>query len=152
MNPRIVIRHLDTPADWTRAFSVMKQLRPHLTDATAFCTQLRAQHEQGYRLIAASDADTVLGLAGYRTQMNLIYGRFVYVDDLVVTNELQRSGIGASLLDAVRNIARESDCAHFVLDTGLHMALAQRFYYRNGLLARGMHFVETLNDTTEQTR
>jgi len=35
-------------------------------------------------------------------------------------------------------------CKNFVLDTGLHMALAQRFYFRQGLLARGMHFVEAL--------
>jgi ribosomal protein S18 acetylase RimI-like enzyme len=61
-----------------------------------------------------------------------------------VTARLQRSGIGAQLLDKVREIARHSRCAHFVLDTGLHMALAQRFYYRNGLLAKGMRFVETL--------
>jgi hypothetical protein len=30
------------------------------------------------------------------------------------------------------------------------MALAQRFYYRNGLLAKGMHFVEPLSRPTGQ--
>jgi hypothetical protein len=34
------------------------------------------------------------------------------------------------------------------LDTGLHMALAQRFYFRQGLLAKGMHFVEPLTQGT----
>ncbi|SAL37695.1 N-acetyltransferase GCN5 [Caballeronia arvi] len=145
MDTSITFRHLDAPDDWTRAFDVMKELRPHLTDADAFCAQMRRQREESYRLLAAcDDAGTILGLAGYRTQTNTLYGRFVYVDDLVVTSRLQRSGIGACLLDKVREIARHSRCAHFVLDTGLHMALAQRFYYRNGLLAKGMHFVEPL--------
>ena len=145
MDTSITFRHLDGPDDWTRAFDVMKQLRPHLTDANAFCAQMRRQREESYRLLAACDDEgTILGLAGYRTQTNTLYGRFVYVDDLVVTSRLQRSGIGACLLDKVREIARHSRCAHFVLDTGLHMALAQRFYYRNGLLAKGMHFVELL--------
>ncbi|AQH04664.1 GCN5 family acetyltransferase (plasmid) [Burkholderia sp. KK1] len=145
MDTSITYRHLDTPDDWTRAFDVMKELRPHLTDANAFCAQMRRQREESYRLLAACDEDSaILGLAGYRTQTNTLYGRFVYVDDLVVTSRLQRGGIGAGLLDRVREIARHSRCAHFVLDTGLHMALAQRFYYRNGLLAKGMHFVEPL--------
>lgn len=145
MDTSITYRHLDTPDDWTRAFDVMKELRPHLTDANAFCAQMRRQREESYRLLSACDEDgAILGLAGYRTQTNTLYGRFVYVDDLVVTSRLQRGGIGAGLLDRVREIARHSRCAHFVLDTGLHMALAQRFYYRNGLLAKGMHFVEPL--------
>jgi GNAT superfamily N-acetyltransferase len=145
MDTSITYRHLDSPDDWTRAFDIMKELRPHLTDAHSFCAQMRRQREESYRLLAAcNEEDAILGLAGYRTQTNTLYGRFVYVDDLVVTSRLQRSGIGACLLDKVREIARHSRCAHFVLDTGLHMALAQRFYYRNGLLAKGMHFVEPL--------
>jgi ribosomal protein S18 acetylase RimI-like enzyme len=152
MDASITFEHLATPDSWTRAFDVMKQLRPHLRDTAAFCAQLAQQQEQGYRLLAACDGASVLGLAGYRTQTNLLYGRFVYVDDLVVAAHLQRSGIGARLLDAVRDVARESRCAHFVLDTGLHMALAQRFYYRQGLLARGMHFVESLQFSKESTQ
>ncbi|SAK66011.1 GNAT family N-acetyltransferase [Caballeronia ptereochthonis] len=150
MDTTLTFRHLDSPEDWTRAFDVMKELRPHLTDADTFCAQLRRQREENYRLLAACDAEgTILGLAGYRAQTNTLYGRFIYVDDLVVTARLQRGGIGAQLLDKVREIARHARCAHFVLDTGLHMPLAQRFYFRNGLLAKGMHFVEPLvqNDT-----
>jgi GNAT superfamily N-acetyltransferase len=145
MDTTITLRHLDTPDDIAAAFDVMKQLRPHLTDAVAFAAQVGGQRGEGYRLLAACDGRAVLGLAGYRTMTNLLYGRFVYLDDLVVTARLQRSGIGARLLDGVRDIAREARCAHFVLDTGLHMALAQRFYYRHGLLAKGMHFVDTLD-------
>jgi GNAT superfamily N-acetyltransferase len=136
--------HLDTPDSLLPAFNVMRQLRPHLTDARSFAAQVARQHVEGYRLLAASDASSIVGLAGYRTLTNLLYGRLVYVDDLVVDGTLQRGGIGTQLLDAVRQIAREAGCTQFVLDTGLHMPLAQRFYFRNGLLARGMHFVEPL--------
>lgn len=126
------------------AFPVMKELRPHLHDAPGFAAQVRHQREQGYRLLAAWRDQTIVGLAGYRRQDNLLYGRFVYVDDLVVSQALQRTHIGRRLLQAVRDHATASPCDHLVLDTGLHMALAQRFYFRQGLLARGMHFVEPL--------
>jgi len=73
-----------------------------------------------------------------------MYGRFVYVDDLVVDKTFRSDGVGARLLSMARAYAREMGCRHFALDTGLHMALAQRFYFRQGLLARSMGFSETL--------
>ncbi|KVM62938.1 GCN5 family acetyltransferase [Burkholderia gladioli] len=145
MSPDIAFRHLDTPAELSKAFTLMRVLRPHLADADAFVAQLERQRGETYRLLAAFDGERLLGLAGYRHQTNLLYGRFVYVDDLVVDPERQGHRVGARLLDAVRGIARDSGYARLVLDTGLHMALAQRFYFRNGLLARGLHFVEPLS-------
>ena len=90
--------HLDTPDSLLSAFDVMRQLRPRLTDAHSFAAQVARQHAEGYRLLAASDAGSVVGLAGYRTLTNLLYGRFGYVDDLVVDDRLQRGGIGTQLL------------------------------------------------------
>ncbi|MBN3759261.1 GNAT family N-acetyltransferase [Burkholderia sp. Ac-20365] len=151
MDTTLMFRHLDSREDLTRAFDIMKELRPHLTDAESFCAQLSLQRQENYRLLAVCEASgTILGLAGYRTQTNTLYGRFIYVDDLVVTARMQRSGIGADLLNEVREIARDTGCAHFVLDTGLHMPFAQRFYFRNGLLARGMHFVESLSSNRSE--
>ncbi|MNH42920.1 Acetyltransferase (GNAT) family protein [compost metagenome] len=68
----------------------------------------------------------------------------IYVDDLVIRPDLQRNGLGARLLDAVRDEAIQRGCAYLVLDTGLHMPLAQRFYFSQGLLAHGMHFTQNL--------
>jgi GNAT superfamily N-acetyltransferase len=138
------IKHIESNADLEASFPVMQELRPHLSDRAAYVAQIAQQRTQGYRLLAALCDDVIVGLAGYRLQDNLIYGRFVYVDDLVVTASLHRSGLGARLLQAARQQAITLRCKHFVLDTGLHMALAQRFYFRQGLLARGMHFVEPL--------
>ncbi len=144
MNAVLTFRPIDTPAALADAFPLMRVLRPHLTDPKAFAAQVRAQQAAGYRLLGACAGEQLLGLAGYRHLTNLLYGRFVYVDDLVVDPQSQGQGVGAQLLDTVRGIARDTGCARFVLDTGLHMAHAQRFYFRNGLLARGMHFVEPL--------
>ena len=144
MRSQIEIRHIESDVDLEASFSVMKELRPHLSDPATYAAQIARQRAQGYRLLAAWRDDAIVGLAGYRLQDNLIYGRFIYVDDLVVTASLQRGGFGEGLLQAARQQAVALHCKHFVLDTGLHMALAQRFYFRQGLLAKGMHFVEAL--------
>ncbi len=138
------LQHLDSEAALAASFDLMRVLRPHLTRPATYVAQVARQTEQGYRLLAAWDTERIVGLAGYRELENLLYGRFIYVDDLVVSPELQRSGLGARLLSAVRDEAVQRQCDHFVLDTGLHMPLAQRFYFRQGLLARGMHFTQRL--------
>lgn len=137
---------LETSSDQRASFDLMRVLRPHLSDPDAYVAQLSRQTRQGYRLLAISNGQGMVGLAGYRELENLIYGRFIYVDDLVISPQLQGSGVGATLLNAVREEAVRRGCDHFVLDTGLHMALAQRFYFRQGLLARGMHFTEKLSE------
>lgn len=138
------LQHLETEQAFEDSFDLMRVLRPQVVDPTAYVAQLVRQSGQGYRLLAAWNGEHIVGLAGYRELENLLYGRFIYVDDLVVSPDLQRSGLGGRLLNAVRDEAVKRRCDHFVLDTGLHMPLAQRFYFRQGLLARGMHFTQSL--------
>lgn len=130
----------DSDQDYEACFDVMRELRPHLADVAAFAAQARRQAVQGYRLLVAWQDGQVKGLGGYRIQENLIYGRFLYVDDLVTVSECRRHGVGGKLIDALREEAQRQNCAHFVLDTALSNALGQRFYFRQGLLAKGMHF------------
>ena len=149
MNRDIEIRSIEQPADIAACHAVILELRPHLKDADAFVRQVMRQREQGFRLSAAWCGGRIVGVVGYRLQENLLYGRFVFVDDLVVQTEFRRDGVGAQLLAMARAYAMETSCRRFVLDTGLHMALAQRFYYRQGLLAHAIGFSETLFATED---
>jgi GNAT superfamily N-acetyltransferase len=144
MAPAMKLQELDNPLLRRAGFELMRELRPHLTDEAAFGEQIARQCAQGYRLLGAYLGERIVGLIGYRATENLLYGRFVYVDDLVIDTGERQRGLGAFLITAARNEATRLGCQHLVLDTGLHMALAQRFYFRQGLLARGMHFVQAL--------
>ncbi|MDH0867355.1 GNAT family N-acetyltransferase [Mitsuaria sp. GD03876] len=118
----------------------MLQLRPLLTSVDEFVRLVVKQREQGYRLLMAVADGVPVALAGYRGLDNLIHGHFLYVDDLVTSSDGRGQGIGEQLLVALRRIAVEEGCARLVLDTALANCLAQRFYFRSGLLARGLHF------------
>jgi GNAT superfamily N-acetyltransferase len=144
MNQEIEIRAIEQAVDIAACYEVMAQLRPHLKDVDGFVQQVMRQRDRGYRLSAAWNNDRVMGAIGYRLQENLLYGNFVFVDDLVVHQDVRSHGIGAQLLATARGYAREQGCRQFVLDTGLHMPHAQRFYFRQGLLARAMGFTEAL--------
>lgn len=138
------VHNLESEQALHAAYQVMRELRPHLTDAENFIARVRRQAEQGYCLQGVWQDHALLALAGYRISENLLYGRFLYVDDLVTVPRARSHGLGAILIDALREEARSQHCTHLVLDTGLGNALGQRFYYRQGLLAAGMHFRQSL--------
>lgn len=91
------IRPASTDADIAACFPVMVQLRPRLA-AGEFVARVRAQMEQGYRLAALREAGAVRAVAGYRTGLNLAWGRFLYVDDLVTAADARSRGHGRALL------------------------------------------------------
>jgi ribosomal protein S18 acetylase RimI-like enzyme len=135
-----VLRHAETTAEIAKCYAVMRELRPHLRSEAEFIERVQRQQSVGYRLLTAGIDDRIVGLAGYRPQENLIYGHFVYVDDLVVDPNERRGGVGARLLDGVAGECRRQGVPTLVLDTAIDNSLGQRFYFRYGMLARGLRF------------
>jgi GNAT superfamily N-acetyltransferase len=134
----LVLRHAQGQADLVACFAVMRELRPHLADAAELVERVGRQSRAGYRILAAWSGDRVVGLAGYRPEENLIYGRFMYVDDLAVAASERRGGIGARLLDGVRDECRRahpSSCW-----TGDRQQPRPALLFRYGMLARGLRF------------
>jgi ribosomal protein S18 acetylase RimI-like enzyme len=140
MTDTLILRHAETDADVMACFEVMQQLRPQLKLPEDLLAAVAMQRAQGYRLLAAWEDNKPVALAGYRRLDNLIHGRFIYVDDLITSAAGRGRGYGERLLDELCTVGREQDCVRLVLDTALANALAQRFYFRFGLLARGLHF------------
>ena len=126
-------------------YPLMRQLRPQLASAQDLATRWRRQSTQGYRIVGLWQRNQLLALAGYRMTENLIHGPFLYVDDLVVDSAQRSAGYGALLMTWLENEGRRTGCAKLVLDTGLDNALAQRFYYRRGLLAIAVRFATVLS-------
>lgn len=135
-----VLRHAETDADVIACFGVIQQLRPNLQSREELLTRVVLQRAQGYRLLVVWDDRTPVALTGYRRIDSLIHGRFIYVDDLITDANGRGRGHGERLLGELRALGRADNCKRIVLDTGLDNALAQRFYFRCGLLATGLHF------------
>lgn len=118
----------------------MRQLRPHLASQAEFLVRWQRQQEAGYRILGLWRDEQITALAGFRLTENLVHGFHLYVDDLVTAEESRRHGDGSRLMIRLQEEARAAGCAKVVLDTGLANTLAQRFYYRNGLLLTALRF------------
>ncbi|MCC3356993.1 GNAT family N-acetyltransferase [Bacillus sp. REN16] len=121
------IRELITDDEWKMAFPVMKQLRTHLgiEEFVVIATQMKPQ---GYRLFALVDEGKVVAVTGVAQQLNLYYGKNMYVYDLVTDEAGRSKGYGEALLSYIHELARELGCGKVALTSGLQRVDAHRFY------------------------
>jgi GNAT superfamily N-acetyltransferase len=120
-------------------FDVMAALRPHLK-REQFVSRVRRQQEgSGYEL-AYLAAGTVKAVAGFRISECLAWGKFLYVDDLVVGSSDRSQGYGGILFDWLIDYARAAGCDEFHLDSGVQRFDAHRFYLRKRMAIEAHHF------------
>ncbi|MBD2727178.1 GNAT family N-acetyltransferase [Nostoc sp. FACHB-892] len=120
-------------------FPVMSQLRPHLKQAK-FIEQVRYQMKEGYQLAFLEIEGQAVAVAGFRISTCLASGKFLYIDDLVV-DELKRSqGYGQQLFQWLIEYARNHDCEHLSLDSGVQRFAAHRFYLMERMNITSHHF------------
>ncbi len=136
---KIDIRPLADAAALREVWPVAQQLRPHLDEET-FATQALRQHEDGFRATALYDDGTPRAYAGWRVHENLVYGKHMYVDDLVTDQTVRSRGYGKILLDWLKDEARRQGCVKLQLDSGTHRKDAHAFYLREGLRIEAFHF------------
>lgn len=134
-----MIRELHTDDEVRRSFTVMRQLRPHLTE-DEYVARVRAQREDGYRVVVVEEDGGVRAAAGFRIIEMLVQGRHLYVDDLV-TDETRRSmGHGGLLFDWLMAEAKRQGCATLELDSGVQRLRAHAFYFAKRMHISSYHF------------
>ena len=139
-----VVRSLQTDAEIGSAWTVVHELRPHL-DREALIAACQAQRAEGFLSVGLFVDERCIGFAGYRIQTMLAHGRFLYIDDLVVTESLRSCGAGAQLLDWLKGVAREAGCVSLQLDSGTQRTGAHAFYFRRGMKISSFHFIRPLS-------
>ncbi|MEH2229073.1 MAG: GNAT family N-acetyltransferase [Nostoc sp.] len=120
-------------------FPVIYQLRPHL-EQTKFVEQVRYQMKEGYQLAFLEVEKQAVAVAGFRISNCLALGKFLYIDDLVV-DELKRShSYGQQLFQWIIEYARNHECKHLSLDSGVQRFAAHRFYFMQRMSITSHHF------------
>ena len=133
------IRPLVDEAAIRTAWSLVAQLRPNL-DADALVAQLQRQSGEGFRAAILYDAGVPRAYAGWRVHENLVYGRHMYVDDLVTDETVRSRGYGKAMLDWLKTEAKRLGCTRLQLDSGTFRKDAHAFYLREGLRIEAFHF------------
>ncbi len=93
-----------------------------------------AVHDRDADVLLAVDGDSIVGLASvYADILSIRYGPRCWLQDLIVTASDRGRGIGARLMAAAADWARERGCTHLELSSGAGRADAHRFYKARGM-------------------
>ena len=139
----VELYYVDQEDDVLACYPLIRQLRSHLDSEQEFLLRWQQQSTQGYNLLTLWHGTQPVGLAGFRVQDNLVHGRFVYVDDLVIDASCRNRGYGKILIERLKAEAKLLGCAKLLLDAAMSNTLGHRFYYRQGLLATALRFSMT---------
>lgn len=125
-----------------RAERVHRQLRPQLPPD--YAAKMARVYAGGGRMLVAAEADTVLGLAVWRSAENTFAGIYMYIDDLITDETRRSSGVGGALLRRCEDIAKELGCTELILDSGTQRVDAHRFYFRERYGVHAFNFSKRL--------
>ncbi|MFP3441205.1 GNAT family N-acetyltransferase, partial [Pantoea sp. SIMBA_133] len=70
----------------------------------------------------------LVAVTGFKPMITLYYGRFVWVCDLVTSEQHRSKGYGEKLLTVVENWAMENGYQSVALSSGVQKKEAHRFY------------------------
>jgi GNAT superfamily N-acetyltransferase len=125
------------------AHAALIELRPAFPSQNEFVRRVdEIQRPEGYRLLGSfeDDGDDAAGVAGFRTGHNLVWGYFIYVDDLVTRAAFRGRGHADALMSWLFKEAKELGCDQLHLDSATHRHDAHRFYLKHRLNISSFHF------------
>ena len=133
------VKFADSDIDLARCFSVMVQLRSHLTQPE-FVSRVKRQQQSGYFLVYLEKEGSIKTLAGCRLLEMLAHGKILYVDDLITDTEERSKGYGGALFDWLVDYAKAQNCDSVQLDSGVQRVEAHRFYFSKRMYISSFHF------------
>ena len=143
MQAPITVREITTIEEMLRYHSIIQQLSP------ALCFQdyeelLQLMIPNNYHMAGAYESDVCIGISGYWLGAKLYSGKYIEIDNFVIDEAHRSKGAGKLLLDWMLEEARKFGCKHAMLDAYVENFKAHAFYYREGFIARGFHYLKKL--------
>jgi len=136
-----------TEADFGAILGLLGELWPerHIDVAALHAVYSRALALETQFYLCAEEEGEVAGFCSLTLKNNLWQaGYLAHIDELVVTEQRRRKGLGRALLAAAIALAAEKACARIELDSGFHRQDAHRFYMSQGFENRAYLFSKSL--------
>ena len=138
------IRELKTIEEMISQLKVMQELYPSLTEIQYY-EMLSEMIPNNYGQVAVFEDETCIGLSGYWIGTKLWCGKYLELDNVIVSKSHREKGVGKLISDFLENKAHLNNCTIQVLDAYTSNFKAHRFYYNQGFSPKGFHFVKIID-------
>jgi GNAT superfamily N-acetyltransferase len=137
------IKKLDTVEQMLPSLPIIVQLSPDLK-ADDYAKMLAEMVPHNYRQVGVYDNEKLIGVSGYWIASKLYCGKYLEIDNFVIDKEYRSKNIGKMMVEWMSGEARRNGCRSMLLDAYVENFKAHKFYYSQGFIARGFHYLKWL--------
>ncbi|MEY3499503.1 MAG: hypothetical protein RL308_1172 [Bacteroidota bacterium] len=139
------IKELSTIPEMVAQYDIMKHLYSNFT-IEKYESYLTEMVPHNYKQVAVFENEKCVALTGFWSGIKLWSGKYIEIDNFIVHPEHRSKGYGKAMTDYINEKALESNCTMIVLDAYTGNFTAHRFYYNQGFVPKGFHFLKILNE------
>jgi GNAT superfamily N-acetyltransferase len=143
LNSPIKILELKGKEQMLEHLRLIEQLTAGITKAK-YSEMLDTMLANGYRQVGAFIGDKCVGLAGFWIGVKLYSDKYVELDNVIVDEKHRSQQVGKLLCDWVIAEAKSKGCKTAMLDAYVENRNGHRFYFREGYIIRGFHFLKSI--------
>ncbi len=140
----LLLKELTTKQGMLSNIELMRFLYPTFT-VEKYDAYLTEMIPHNYKQIAVFEQDVCVGISGLWSGTKLWPGKYMEIDNFIVHPDHRKKGVGKMMTDYVDAKAKETGCTMIVLDAFTENFTAHRFYYNQGYVPKGFHFLKIIN-------
>jgi GNAT superfamily N-acetyltransferase len=128
-----------TDEEIQNCYSVMAQLRPHLSEKEFLSQVKRQMNESNFKLVYLNDGG-IKAVAGFRISEWLAGGKYLEIEDLAAKDGERSKGYGGALFDWIVEYAKRENCDQIKLVSHVKRFGAHRFYLNKRMIIEAHYF------------
>ncbi|MDA9169558.1 GNAT family N-acetyltransferase [Crocinitomicaceae bacterium] len=140
----MMLRELTSKKEMLENHALLLEVYPNLT-FKEYENELDTMLSNNYGQVGIFNGTRCVGLTGYWIGSKLWCGKYMELDNVVVSKDYQRSGIGKKLFAYCETKAKKMNCTMLALDSYSDNFEAHKFFYAQNYIPRGFHFINVLD-------
>lgn len=141
----MLLKELTTVAEMVDNIELMRFLYPTFA-IEKYESYLQEMVPHNYKQLAVYENDICIAVTGFWTGTKLWSGKYIEIDNFIVHPEHRSKGLGKMMTDYLAIKAKDEACTMIVLDAYTNNFTAQRFYFNQGYIPKGFHFIKMINE------
>lgn len=137
------IKKLSTIEQMLPSLPLIRQLTSEVTE-DKYHDMLKEMVPHNYFQVVVYEGDKLVAVSGYWLATKIYCGKYIEIDNFVVDEAYRSKDIGKMLVDWVLEEGKRNDCQTALLDAYVENFKAHKFYYKQGFIARGFHYLKKI--------
>jgi GNAT superfamily N-acetyltransferase len=142
----MILKELKSLEEMLEQLPILQELYPSLTLDAYRNDLIDMLPNNHYGQIAVFEGETCLGLTGYWIGTKLWCGKYLEIDNLIVSEKQRSTGVGKRMFDYLAAKAMQENCTMMALDSYTSNFKAHKFFYNQSFAPKGFHFIRVLKN------